>query len=354
MKTIMIVMPELYYGGAEKQFRFLAAGLDKRTYNVIVVDEHAYGSEIIKAPKSYLDNNKEILYIELKKRKCNRILKYLLINLDMMRVIRKHTPDLLFSSSLKLAFLCKVLNIPFVYSERNSAKGNKYYLEKKQALKISSIVTCNSRGASKELMRHGIDSIFVINGIEECNLIKICLSSRLIFVPARISSEKNQEIVIEAMPYLPKDVKALFAGMISDKDYLNRIRNRIEELGLEDRVEIIGYTDNVKELYNKSAVVVLPSITEGASNVILECYMYGRLCVISDISENRDVSSDIQRFFDPNSARILAERILDVFDLKPYEYEDECEYNHKFVIDNYGMPRMVEEYKQIFDEVISE
>ena len=345
-------MPELFHGGAEKQFRAIISGLDKKAYEVIVVDEHVYGNTDVELNKKFLQNNKQVHYIELKKRKTSRLLKYLLINKDMLFILLKYKPGLVFSSSLKLSSLCNLLRIPFVYSERNSAMGENYYKKKKKALLQSTWVTCNSITAWEQLKAHGIEAQFIANGIEECEMDAQEPEEALIVVPARISAEKNQEVVIEALKFIPNNAKVILVGKVSETEYLEHIRNRINDLNFNDRVKILEFTNDIKNLYQKSSVIVLPSLTEGLSNVILESYMYGRICILSDIPQNKAAGSDNQRYFEPTSAKILADKIIEVLQLNSDEYRQECILNHEYVINRFGMKKMIEEYRKVFDDII--
>ena len=353
MKKIVITMPELFHGGAEKQFRAIISGLDKTEYEVIVVDEHIYGNIDMTLNKFFLLQNKEVKYIELKKRNYNRILKYILINFDMTKILLNIKPDLVFSSSLKLSSLCKLLRIPFVYSERNSAEGESYYRQKKKALTRSTKVTCNSKSAKNALNTHGIEAQYIANGIDECDLLSQKLDSNTILVPARISMEKNQEVMLDAMNLLPQNIRLIIVGKGSEDEYYRKIKQKIKDLNLDNRVDLVEFTNDIKKFYKQASLVVLPSLSEGLSNVILESYMYGRVCVLSDIPQNRNAGAKGQRYFEPHSAQMLSEKIMEVLSLSKDDYANECHANHEFVINNFGMKRMVEKYKTVFDSVVA-
>jgi glycosyltransferase involved in cell wall biosynthesis len=88
-------------------------------------------------------------------------------------------------------------------------------------------------------------------------------------------------------------------------------RRLIHTAGLEESVHLLPSSENVDELYRAADVFVLPSVTEGLSNALLEAMACGlpvaasRVAGISDlISEDRE-----GRMFDPLSP----EEIYDVF-----------------------------------------
>lgn len=61
--------------------------------------------------------------------------------------------------------------------------------------------------------------------------------------------------------------------------------------GILDRMELLGHCSDLDALYRRSAIVVLPSRTEGMSNVLLEAMSRGVPVVATDIPGNRAVIS---------------------------------------------------------------
>jgi glycosyltransferase involved in cell wall biosynthesis len=86
----------------------------------------------------------------------------------------------------------------------------------------------------------------------------------------RLSDEKGFDLLIRAVARLIQtglDVELLIAG---DGDEEPRLRTLIDELGCADRVRLLGFQANVKELYQAFDVFVLSSLREGLPNVLLE------------------------------------------------------------------------------------
>src|SRR5687767_9618096 len=86
----------------------------------------------------------------------------------------------------------------------------------------------------------------------------------------RLSPEKGQEMLLQAMhaltPRWPK-LRLKFAGIGPLEEHL---RSVARTLGLEDRVEFVGYVKDMPRLYADIDLVVQSSFTEGLPNVILE------------------------------------------------------------------------------------
>lgn len=57
---IMIIMPELFHGGAEKQFRYLIEGIDKKQFSINVVLEQSTDKRDVEMTEQYMERHKEI------------------------------------------------------------------------------------------------------------------------------------------------------------------------------------------------------------------------------------------------------------------------------------------------------
>ena len=99
--------------------------------------------------------------------------------------------------------------------------------------------------------------------------------------------------------------------------------------------------------------MILPSFLEGTSNVILESYMYGRICIISDIPMNRDAANENQLFFDPKNAQELSEKIVLALNEDPIAKERTIADNYLFVSTHYDMDNMVRTYEKEFLQSLS-
>ncbi len=102
----------------------------------------------------------------------------------------------------------------------------------------------------------------------------------VILVLAELNKNKNHAQLIKAMNLLKDkypNIKAIFAGTGPlEKD----IKNQIKENGLEDKISLLGWRNDVKELINLSDVVGLFSKREGLGKCLLEAMICGK-CVIS-------------------------------------------------------------------------
>jgi glycosyltransferase involved in cell wall biosynthesis len=86
----------------------------------------------------------------------------------------------------------------------------------------------------------------------------------------RLSAEKGFDLLVRAVAQLVcegLDVGLLIAGEGDERGHLEAL---IEELGLRERVTLLGYCSDTRELYQALDVYVLSSLREGLPNVLLE------------------------------------------------------------------------------------
>ena len=88
----------------------------------------------------------------------------------------------------------------------------------------------------------------------------------------RLEPVKNQEVLIRALALLRErgeDAQVDFAGEGSMKEPLRQLAR---QLGVEDRVNLLGFRDDTKALLAQADAYVLPSYTEGLSLAMVEAH----------------------------------------------------------------------------------
>jgi glycosyltransferase involved in cell wall biosynthesis len=99
----------------------------------------------------------------------------------------------------------------------------------------------------------------------------------------RLVEQKNVPVLLRAMKRLSDthtELKLLVAG---DGPLRNLCEQTIATLQIGDRVELLGERSDVPALMAAADFVVLPSLREGLSNVILEAMMVGRPVIASAV-----------------------------------------------------------------------
>ncbi len=102
-----------------------------------------------------------------------------------------------------------------------------------------------------------------------------------------LNDNKNHTVVIDAVANLDRDnVRYIICG---EGDARQKLEEKIQRLGLKDKVALLGFREDVSEICRISDVYCFPSIREGLGVAVLEA-MYSALPVVcSDIRGPRDL-----------------------------------------------------------------
>lgn len=352
-ERILLLMPEYVWAGAETQFRYLIEYAENHQWKMDVIIEHRFKKEdeLLRKSKAEMVNVK---FYELDGNADERIVFQKIICHIVRNILcKKYTVCLIqHMADLAVAPYLRMLGIKVIYSERIDAAGlvrNKYL---QGCLKFCNGLLANSEYGKKELERlTGRKVKLIKNGKPVVPMfpIKSNRKIRRILVPARIAPDKNQILVLNYLKKYPEfDGKVIFAGVTGNRPYKGKLQQFVRKNHLEERVEFLGYVEELQEEYRKADLVMLPSFAEGTPNVILEAFGYGRPVIVSDIGPLRSIVTDPGlRFGIKNLEGIHA--CIKYMEEMPIEmYMQLLQKNRKYVLKNYSIDMMAESYGDIF------
>ena len=132
----------------------------------------------------------------------------------------------------------------------------------------------------------------------------------------RLVPEKGIKYLIEAFKSVKTDKKLVIAGGSSDtNDFMHQLKNMANE---DQRIIFTGFIDGeiLEELYSNAYVYVLPSNLEGMPLSLLEAMSYGNCCLVSNISECKDVVEDKAVIFEKSNVEDLKNKLRKLIDNK--------------------------------------
>lgn len=168
----------------------------------------------------------------------------------------------------------------------------------------------------------------------------------------RLSPEKGQEMLLQAMhaltPRWPK-LRLKFAGIGPLEQHL---RSVARTLGLEDRVEFVGYVKDMPRLYADIDLVVQSSFTEGLPNVILEA-AYLRVPIVatavggtSEVIAHRESGWLIQPKLEQ-----LVDGIAKFLE-QPQEFTRMAERAHQGIVQHYSFDVRTDKLTQVYERLM--
>ncbi len=182
--------------------------------------------------------------------------------------------------------------IPVIYSERNDPnKTNQKKVEKlcrkivENGAKHIVFQTHGARtGYSKKIQRKSSIILNPVNLDKIPNRTKDEINYSEIVSVGRLEPQKNQELLIDAFNIVSKKHKDVVLKVFGEGSLKNKLQNKIDELGLTERVFLMGAKSDVLEWIKESFCFVLSSDFEGLPNSLIEAMCIGMPCISTDCS----------------------------------------------------------------------
>ncbi len=192
--------------------------------------------------------------------------------------------------------------ILFYPIERIAAKWTNHLITiNSEDFKVASKFKLRNNGQVSKMYGVGIEKEkYVVENFDKSSYRKSLGFSEddfIILVLAELNKNKNHIQLIKAMSLLKDkypNIKAIFAGTGPLED---EIKNKIKENGLEEKINLLGWRNDVKELINSSDLIGLFSKREGLGKCLLEAMICGKCVIATNTRGPRElIEQDINGF----------------------------------------------------------
>ena len=285
---IVFVTPGMTFGGAERVISILANNWCDMGNDVSIFITGTNKSPVYELDKRinveyYADFNEESV-------------SHVKLVAAIRHFVLKESPDSVISFMNDVcAYTIVALigtGIPVIYSERNDPNKTNQGKVEKICRKIIEIgakhIVFQTSGArncySKKVQKK---SSILLNPVD---LEKIpfrneeAIDFSQIVSVARLEPQKNQYLLIEAFNLVSKKHKNVVLKIFGEGSLLGSLENKIGELGLQDRVFLMGAKTDVLEWIKDTFCFVLSSDYEGLPNSLIEAMCIGLPCISTDCS----------------------------------------------------------------------
>ncbi len=134
-------------------------------------------------------------------------------------------------------------------------------------------------------------------------------SGRVVLCVAAKRPHKNQALLLRALPLLPDDALLVLVGHA--EPYEEELRRLGHELGIEQRVRIVGYVSDaeLEGLWRTAACAAFPTLGEGFGLPVVEAMARGVPVACSDLPVLREVGGTVPHYFNPRDELAAADAI---------------------------------------------
>jgi glycosyltransferase involved in cell wall biosynthesis len=202
---------------------------------------------------------------------------------QLPRLLSTHKVDLLalhwltYDTDALMRFASKE-KVPFVLINHFDNKRFSLPLMRKWASRAAAIGTVSGQNIPDELrdrsvnLSDAVDTDFFAPQLARSAPVS---ESPIVFLPSRIDLGKGHQDLIEAARILAGgklDFVVCFAGAVDSESLHQKLHRSVVAGGLEERVLFLGEkrAEEIRDLYARSSIVVLPSYSEGLGRVLIE------------------------------------------------------------------------------------
>jgi glycosyltransferase involved in cell wall biosynthesis len=169
---------------------------------------------------------------------------------------------------------------------------------------------------------------------------------------SRLIERKGQLDIVNAMPAILKkfpDTVLLIAG---HGVFEEKLKNRAKELGIKDKIKVLGRRADVPQLLAIADLFVYPSYFEGLPGALIEAMLSEKIIVCSDIPENMECVNDKSAIiFERGNVEDLTQNVLEALGNRS-QFEPLGKEARKIAVKKFDIDEVALEYEKTYDQLL--
>lgn len=330
-KNIVHLIATNFYGGPERQIIEHLRRLNNECFNGIVASflERNEDNELLKKAR---ENEIENYSIPI-----SHALDFSVLRL-LVGLLREKNADLLCTHGYKSTVLgwlaAKKAGIPVLAFSRGYTSENMkvsfYEWIERRVLGNTDGVICVSEGQRRKLERLGVDGkrfwtvhnaisapeVFPADdkGLKKAVYKKFGIPEHSVLVVSagRFSPEKGYKYLLEAISRLDKSAEESVFLLCGDGDCRKELEDLMRKLSISGKCMFAGFRRDLNDIFKAMDLLVLPSLTEGLPNVVLEAFACAKPVVATEVGGVPEiVENGVNGFLvPPASPGLLADAMM--------------------------------------------
>lgn len=287
-----------------------------------------------------------------------RLFPFLCPSFDLWYTI--HQDSWFFPSTRRTPYILTINDLNFLGEKKGL--NRKYRLKRLQwKVNRASVITCISNYTRDQIYTHldvkgkPVQVIYcgvTVRNFQDVQTPSYVKPGKLLFSIGVIQEKKNLAVLLDFMKELPGDYFLVMAGN-KGGEYALQLEQRIEELGLNERVVLPGIISDEEKfwLYEHCHAVLFPSRFEGMGFPPVEAMRFGKPVFASTFSSIPEVSGDKAYYwtnFDPAYMAQFFQEKMEEFEADPERPAMLKEHSNR-----YTWKHNLEEYLELFQKVLA-
>lgn len=360
---IFIACSNLTFGGAERVGVMLANGFAMRGHDVsIVTDVYT---------KATYDVNDNVRILPLNPKTRNKFWKWADAIILMRKHIKNYEPDVVIGIMLTCSMVSKIactgFNIPTIMTEHHAfdfIKSENHGIMRKRWFRYLtdscfSHVTVLTE-ADRQLIGNNLKNVIVMpNPLTFENVKELPEKGKYLLAAGRVSGwhYKGFDILVEAWGKIASKYSEWNLKIAGDgsKENFDFLKQKAAENGAADKIEFLGYRSDMQNLYQKAAIYVLSSRSEGLPMVLIEAMSQGCACVATDFKGRTKeiITNDDEGILcNPEDVDALAKGMEKLINDDEYRKKIQCNAIKRSAY--YSLDNTMERWSKFLDDVINQ
>ena len=305
-KNILILVDTLeVYGGAERHVLDLAKHLDKDKYNVFV-SSLIPGGNVLKEIAS--------CGAHIKLFPVNRIYSIFGIwkGFEFARFLKSNKIDILmtvhFGSDIWGTIFGRLAGVPVIISNRRDTgfwKKRRHIIAYKFINRLVDAMIVNSQASKKRIVEDeniAAEKVKVIYGaVDICRFrpsnnnkeirqkLGINSSSIIVGSVGNFNPIKGHKFLIEAMPGILRKIPKAHFLLVGDGPLRENLYSAVRSRQMQDKVTFLGSRTDIADVLSIMDICILPSLSEGLSNALMEYMAAGKPIIATNVGGNPEL-----------------------------------------------------------------
>jgi len=171
----------------------------------------------------------------------------------------------------------------------------------------------------------------------------------LIGTVGRLDPIKNQACLLRVLRDLVPQYPYARLLIVGHGPCYEQLREQTQQLGLADRVVLMGERDDIPQLLQSLDVFVLPSLSEGIANTILEAMATGLPVIATRVGGNVELVLDRETgFLIPSRNDFALSEAIQVYLREPSLAYQHGTAGRQRVVQRFSLSKMVETYDSLY------
>jgi sugar transferase (PEP-CTERM/EpsH1 system associated) len=165
----------------------------------------------------------------------------------------------------------------------------------------------------------------------------------------RLDELKNYDVLIAALGQLKDSFPEVHLAILGDGPRKERLKALAEDLGIAERVHLLGFRNRPESFLAALDIFALPSKYEGMSNVVLEAMSSGVPIVCADLPSHREIFSPglEGEIVNPSTEALWAEMLGELYQSTQRRRALGLAARAK-VVEKFSIEKMVSDYDRLY------